>query len=142
MKTNELMIGDFIYQHHPKDNTPHIVKVSVDTLDLMDRMKIGFIQKKSPLYRIIEPIPLTQEILEKNGFEKQQGYIGSVFAFDDDDKDAHVLIHPKEDNYTRGAYTYIHVEHGCLSLDELPLEYIHELQHVFKLCGIEKEINL
>lgn len=128
LKIKDVMIGDWVdVRNNAAPNTPHLERITPSHF-LRDEYWYG--------------IEIVAEILEKNGFEKQQGYIGSVFAFDDDDKDAHVIIHPKEDNYTRGAYTYIHIEHGCLSLDELPIEYIHELQHALRLCKIDKEINL
>lgn len=139
MNENELMIGDFIYQHHPKDNTPHIVKVSVDTLDLMYRMKIGFIQKQSPLYRIIEPIPLTPEILEKNNFKKCVVTNG-------------MEIDKKFNPYHITEQLYIHDEmcgtivccsDGGSKLSPLfECKYVHQLQHILKASGILNEIVL
>lgn len=135
MKVNELMVGDFIYQHHPKDNTPHIVKVSVDTLNLMDRMKIGFIQEQSPLYRIIEPIPLTTEILEKNGFTKG-GMFGKTYYLAVEDFEISV--------YFAHVNTQLIIEkrNGREIINMLNAEYLHILQHALRLCGIEKQIEL
>ena len=89
----------------------------------------------------IEPIPITKEILEKNGFKKEIGAKEVVFTYDDDDKNYRLVIHPKETNYC-GIYTYIHIDVGCVGIEELPLEYVHQLQHALRLCGIEKEITL
>lgn len=139
MKVNELMVGDFIYQHHPKDNTPHIVKVSVDTLNLMDRMKIGFIQEQSPLYRIIEPIPLTTEILEKNGFKKYDGNKWLAYKYEDDDytkKSLYQVLWSTDDLYLEiSSYTP-----NTGNFNRIGIRYVHELQHALKLCGIEKNI--
>ena len=75
-----------------------------------------------------EPIPLTTEILEKNGFEK---------SVDDDDQ--------------HNRYTLI-IEHTSFSLKyarsvfqwitPIDIKYVHELQHILKFCGIYKEIEL
>lgn len=153
MKLEELMVGDIIFQHHPKDNTPHIVKVSVDTLDLMDKMKIGFIQEQSPLYRIIEPIPLTPEILEKNGF-----YLGYTSNQEDAASQIHCTlpepmwtwdegagsIQISFPNESDGGEMYLSDQNFDRDLHFVFCEniYVHELQHAIRLCGEEKEIEL
>ena len=152
MKANELMIGDYIYQHHPKDNTPHIVKVSADTFDLMYRMEIGFIQEQSPLYRIIEPIPLTPEILEKNGFHINgiPNSITSVKAIDDWSDDTYVWSRQETPDERMFVSVYIDdpanffVEVYCqyCHVDGIHVKYLHQLQNALKLCGIDKEIVL
>ncbi len=74
--------------------------------------------------RCIEPIPLTVEILEKNGF-----VIESRDCFNEP-LQYYVLadglwINIIGENYFEGK-----------------LECVHELQHTLRLCGIEKEIEL
>ena len=76
-----------------------------------------------------EPIPLTPEILEMNGLVND--YYGSYFK-----EDEHMLleISSSED----GIYWTINFhEYGILKL-----EYVHQLQHALKLCGIDKEITI
>lgn len=75
----------------------------------------------------IEPIPLTPEILEKNGFEK----IGTSYQY---------IARP-------GLYIrLIGISNKHLSLQiasrYIGLDYVHELQHALRLCKIEKEIVL
>ncbi len=82
----------------------------------------------------LEPIPLTAEILEKNGFSKTGAYIF------EDDYEHQILIYLKDENYTGGAYTYIDAHCGCLDISEMPVDHVHELYHALKLCSIEKEI--
>ena len=88
---------------------------------------------------VIEPIPLTVEILEKNDFEKnwQDNY-----EYFDDDEGLNITFHPKSSNYTNGAYDYIDVKKGCLTINEMPITFVHELQHVLILCESKKEIVL
>lgn len=76
----------------------------------------------------VEPIPLTPEILEKNGFAER---------FDDDLvlMECEGIVMEIGNNYTR-------FKDGKMFLHRVlaPLYYVHELQHALKLCGIEKEI--
>lgn len=86
----------------------------------------------------IEPIPLTPEILEKNGFVlKPDGW----------------LVWYKEG--TEQDYIFIQFRRGCdeVRLVELnfvnnvlakfrKIQFVHELQHILRLSGIKKEIEL
>ena len=49
-----------------------IVKVTSGLLSILERQKNGIINNSSPLYRIVKPIPITEEILKKNGFFGQE----------------------------------------------------------------------
>lgn len=67
----------------------------------------------------VEPIPLTAEILEKNGFE-----------FDDESSSWAVC----ERYLLHGHKAMWSVVFG----DELvPVNYVHELQHALRLCGLD-----
>lgn len=74
-----------------------------------------------------QPIPLTPEILEKNGLAND--YYGSYFK-----EDEHMLleISSSEDGI---SWTINFHEYGILKL-----EYVHGLQHALRLCRIDKEI--
>ena len=85
----------------------------------------------------IEPVPLTPEILEKNGFEKTWQ---DNFVYDNEDIGLIITFHPKETNYTNGTYNYIDIEKGCVTIMEMPIEFVHQLQHVLRLCEVSIEI--
>ena len=95
MKANELMIGDLV------KCGKRYMKVTqlAEDMDCDD----------------IEPIPLTPEILEKNGIELSVGpgglYQGTISGVN------------------------CHIEFNII-------KYVHELQNALRLCGIEKEIEL
>ena len=78
----------------------------------------------------LQPIPLTPEILEKNGFHKE--WEGDVVLMVCD-----TIIVEIGDMYK--VY-----KDGKMYLRRVlaPLYYVHELQHAMRLCGIEKEIIL
>lgn len=75
------------------------------------------------------PIPLTAEILKKNGFEKVNGEYQDVFYCCDG---LDLLI---DDRLEPWGYTL----YGVL---ELPIRYVHTLQHALRLAGIDKTIEL
>lgn len=79
----------------------------------------------------LEPIEITPEILEKNGWKFENGYSNTI------------------DSIGR-MIEYYHFE-GILRLyvDDKPyttigpgMMYVHQLQRAFSLCGIQKEITL
>lgn len=91
----------------------------------------------------IVPIPLTPEILEKNGWDKEEKD-GSVFslseAFMGGDED-------DEDNYTCFQLYYQNKKDGWvidMRGDPLKFEihYIHELQHLLFGFGINHEMEV
>lgn len=82
---------------------------------------------------LVEPIPLTPEILEKNGFtlkEEEKGIYG-------------VTIAPY---YTRDDVPFeVFCDGEPFAIwfkEPVNIKYVHQLQHALRLCGIEKEITL
>lgn len=74
----------------------------------------------------IEPIPLTTEILEKNGFSNK----GTLWYLEEDNFE---LEHNNND-----SFIWIVGDVYIVAL----IKYVHQLQHALRLCGIEKEIEL
>lgn len=91
----------------------------------------------------IVPIPLTSEILEKNGWDKEEKD-GSVFSLSEafmggDEND--------EDNYTCFQLYYQNKKDGwVIDMRGEPLKfevhYVHELQHLFFGLGINHEMEV
>ena len=142
MKANELMIGDLVYYSYPNQ---FVTKV----IDVCSHREESFIRcqrdPKDKLYvpgkfedfhvDILSSVPLTSEILEKNGFEfldTSNNKIKSVWT---------------------GWWVLDGLKLGCFCNLKFPVyfnisgvnvkvNYVHELQHILKLYGIEKEIVL
>ena len=74
----------------------------------------------------IEPIPLTPEILEKNGF------VYSDIPFWQSWQQFGLSIYGTTENY--------HI--NCGMNVSMNVSNVHQLQHALKLCGIEKKIEL
>lgn len=95
----------------------------------------------------LEPIPLTHEILEKNGWKlipntrNKLEYSWSTGAIEEY-ADIHIYVGKDHNNVWRWDFPIlnIHLYRGDIELTKF--RYVHELQHAIKLCGIEKEIIL
>lgn len=139
MKANELQIGDYV------NYRGQIIKVT-SIYDKGNSNEIGWSDKESVWVngRCIEPIPLTAEILEKNGFILNSDYdVWETFV--DEIKIIVGIYHPDFINIEYEQHTPDGVNKGEISsickVDGSNI-YVHELQHALRLCGIEKEINI
>lgn len=88
-------------------------------------------------YDNIEPIPLTSEILEKNEWEKRN----DACIYYDSEHEYQIIFMLKEYNYTH-LYNYIDASIGCITIREMPITYLHELQNLMRLCGINNKVQL
>lgn len=123
MEANEFMLGNYALVY--PSNMP---------------IKIAAIHNKKVAYHattnrltwvrmdLLRPIPLTKEILKKNGFEEWDGW----------------LIYSPEGTGIEIAWvgTILKIGGECGNLELPTIEYVHQLQNVFMLCGISKEIVL
>jgi hypothetical protein len=123
MKAEELMIGDWV----------HYRGTNIQVTSLYDKggsNEIGWSDKESVWVNgsNVEPIPLTPEILEKNGFveSKEKSNIEDIGC---------AIIYGKYKRFDSD---------NCLNYGDslYPIKYVHQLQHAMKLCGINKEIVL
>lgn len=106
MRPEELMIGDWILS----GNEP--VKVYCAPYSYGKGVNLYHVDNT------YSPIPLTEEILEKNGLTKMEAFNGYNLM-----------------RLTSGFYS---VEDHCL----IEFKYVHQLQHLLRLIGLEKEIIL
>lgn len=145
MKATDLMIGDYVKY----DNK--VCKVcTIEAQMLLLSFDGG---ERLTREDKVEPIPLTPEILEKNGFHygntaSEEDFCNAVgcsypedgWCYDEGAGEIKILFPTKSDG-------------GIIRLDDQcadrHLEWgfvepimLHELQHALKLCGIEKEIIL
>lgn len=146
MKANELMIGDFV-TFKDCQNDEEILVIKIWHLS-QEGNALVFIDDSKALDEIaiddeIVGIPLTPEILEKNGFEKFdfmniKGQHQWSFWID---ILTSVSLWCKNlyDNPTEGWMLRLE---SSLASCCIKIEYAHELQHALRLCGIDKTIEL
>lgn len=136
MKANELMIGDWV--RTTETNKPHNVQIlGIEVVDYNEMKYLinvdnGRYDWHCELHEI-EPIPLTPEILEKNGFVSQSN-IGYII----DDYDGEQIIYDSWNHRLRIIKDY----KVCLDIELFDDLATHELQHALTICGIEKEIEI
>ena len=125
MEAKDLMIGDWVYRPDCYDQVKEIRQNGIIGLDSL-RGLIGFSE--------IEPIHLTPEILEKNGFVNVENTQTST------------IIYSFRDSLFRiGVFDFNHITMDSYYTDsscDIFISSVHELQHALRLCGIKKEIIL
>lgn len=136
MKANEqLMLGDWVLVHEPTCKGHR-----VDYINEMDD-EIG---ADGEIYNIcdIRPVPITPEILEKNGFEtKDNAHYYNAGKIIELLLEEHPFI-GYSIHWVKTIETINPIGQQCfLDYYIANLEYVHELQHALRLCGIEKEIT-
>lgn len=115
MEANELMIGDWVTLS--KGNWSENRQVELIDIEMI-----------AEAVYFAEPIPLTPEILKKNGFylDTYEGFFGKFWI--------------------RENFGFC--ENGSISIgfgrcwQNIDIKYVHELQHLFKLLSINKQIVL
>lgn len=142
MKANELMIGDWVCVTKNFTQKYHKIRaLSNDEGAVFRGIYVNEYGVKNPSIfspNDTEPIPLTQEILENNGFEN----IGDD-TYQLEEKPCWFWVdffnHQYGCEFDTSTHEYEDDEHR-LKLYGIPS--VHELQHALRLCGIEKEIVL
>lgn len=133
MKANELMVGDWVMPLKKLKGIPGKV------ITIEGGTDICWIDSKyySCLFlcRDFEGIPLTPEILEKNGFEKDDGGEECWGC------DAGWVIPGEYDECGKEKSWQVEILGEPNSFSGT-IHFVHELQHALRLCGIEKEIVL
>lgn len=121
MKTNELMIGDWVYNC-----------VANTTFKVYPQFFSQWHNKPEQFDATIHPVPITKEILEKNEwkcYNTYQMYSCSNVSFDlRAQKDGGFTVEVAADEYGSSTFMFI--------------QYVHQFQHLLKLVGYEKEIIL
>ncbi len=163
MKAEELIVGDIVRVAKnvciPKGTIVTIRGIDMD--NSFEEMNLRGCATCLPIndrYRMtggvwveyLEPIPLTPEILEKNGWyhAKFDGSYGrKAMRIDGYYRDElpkgvdNALSFAQWSIDEKFMYHMLEIFMWVGSI-HLKIEYVHELQHALRLCGIEKEIEL
>ena len=133
MKENELMVDDWVLWKGKQVQVVSVsgVKYSFDHIDVTLAHCNNEKVLESHDIKSIQPIPLTPEILEKNGFTTHISHCGVKWLWIEKQK-FELAIDEENGNKITTA----------LGLIDIEIKYVHELQHALKLCGIDKTIEL
>lgn len=150
MKPTELMNGDYVRVNRPglciKEGT--VVQIlSVDSADSLVNFNLKGSAVCKPIddddyeggiwLNYLDPIPLTKEILKKNGWEYNdeeakffpQTWVGGGLMLQERDEGFMIVVTSDYDDEDTNDTPFV-------------LLYVHELQHALRLRRIEKEIEV
>lgn len=132
MKAEELQIGDWIFCDKKPYRLVNIINTESNIMDVEDDN--GFM---SYYISRAKPIPITPEILEKNGFKYNKKYDAYTIVL----KGGEDLVY-----YIGQRSLYLFILHDDKhDWDEelhIYMEYVHEIQHALRLMKINKKIVL
>lgn len=148
MKANELMIGDWVIRGNITEEPTRITDICASKNNVyLDLSGIPILEKIDK----INPIPLTPEILDKNGFiwtgggdsskmfSTPWGYDGIRYNLYVGLKKKTIEVHAAHPELRSESWPWRKVNKVSLEVCGC---YVHELQHALRLCGIDKEIVL
>jgi len=142
MKANELMVDDVVFvddDSHGIRSYAIITRLYDNIVDFVDTIAPGTVEDK-----YVKGIPLTADILEMNGFEKStESPLYTVFRLivDEGKDDVLFVLIGENTNYISISFApsgsdddtnMTFVKKGCC---------VHDLQHVLRMCGIDKPIK-
>lgn len=131
MKEKDLMIGDWVLDGNAY---AQVTSITCDG-------NIETTHNEHSNIELVNPIPLTPEILEKNGFTKSTpppGIHARCYKLDNK-KDRYNLTIADYNKYKRLLLDVDSEDSECFNIK---CDYVHELQHALRLCRINKEIEL
>lgn len=125
MTQKELKIGDWVLVD---GNPVALTELPDDTLTFYNS-ETGFCKDYD--YYDLKPVPLTKEILEKNGWEYSQPYNDWTYSIGD----------VREFCLYEGGRGFIIKQ--CNSITDLhTIAYVHELQHILWALGVDDNMTV
>lgn len=138
IKISELSIGDWVRHTFYEENL-QIARIDGESERLVSTSRKA---KEKGLMSVIshldhyEPIPLTSEILEKNGFDKKNYDNGKMWDWWCDN----VLVRKYADEDIYRFIVVLNSKHYTTTM--VVGKHTHQLQHALRLAGVEKEIEV
>lgn len=150
MGAKDLMIGDWVYaidengdKHIGRVNNLEYDYVNKKDSFCVDFFGTGFEPEFPDVLFHIQPIPLTPEILEKNGFENdfyEDESVADYVKVRIEGYSLHCTAHEWDAALVTCCNGHVDVVTDFSGEFRGEIEYVHQLQHALRLCGIDKEI--
>lgn len=157
MKAEELMVDDWVLAEGKPVQVTNISVLGGDVIRVINPFMSYDIAYASNIIALsngakdinkIEPIPITEEILKKNGFKNdviaQKAIIAegasnfSVILVSEDNR---ITLNNIDEYINSFNKWHVHIDtEDMRTMCTSEITYVHELQHLLKLCKIEKEI--
>lgn len=139
LKVTDLMVGDWVYDN---DYPMQITEIKFrrrgePPYKLIGSLKRDGLEMESISLDYIQPIPITKELLEKNGFVREN-LITSYNHYTGIDN----RVSLNDDFYyinSRNTW-HVHVDsEDYCTIANCELTYLHELQNLLRICKIDFE---
>lgn len=134
MKATEIMIGDWVLKDmNYSEEDPMYTRPDYQPYQIQNGEDIDLACETNCIgdADVYQPISITPDILERNGFEKVQNLL--VLQWENGVYPSMIFVEYNPENY-------------CLFINDMmfpkPVRFLHELHHILMDCGIEKEITL
>lgn len=142
LKISDLSVGDWVNQKM-NDGAYQVQWIEREKVGLIKHTgteEYGSIHLTALPLSFIEPIPLTPEILKKNGFRFQHKSLDFDHYSTTIENGGTLWLSSDRG----GNYYLLYEEKGKRGMPQIncPLGSVHQLQHVLRLAGVEKEIEL
>ncbi len=136
MKATDLMLGDWVTGKKWRENPFKLTRINDNEKYFYGITADG--SRVGPFFlEELEPIPLTPEILEKNGFESIITVFNGLTYQYVSKEECRVRVFVNDKNIA----TCIEIDSKDCWLN-YDCSFVHELQHALKVCRIKKEIEL
>lgn len=139
--TNELMRGNLLIVGKGTDweQTCVIDEIMYNVVSLQGREFTTYVS-------LLDPIPITEELLVKNGFEKKLLIDGNEkyddwVEFEKDFDKFFLSLRHCSNSIERDWYVHIDNDYRC-GVGGMDVEYVHQLQNVCRVAGYELEIKV
>jgi hypothetical protein len=132
LKISDLSVGDWV-RYDGKE-------YQVQCVDGMSEMVtlFGYCEQREESVDNLRSIPITPETLEKNGFENMGSGL-MRYEFELREKKYKIILGSLDEEVWFADFYFMRKKNIN---SNMPLFYIHQLQHILRLAGVEKEINL
>lgn len=119
------MVGDWVYVVRGYDKHHTIEKIKGVIADEDEPYPVTISTGETVSLNDIKPIPLTEDILVKNGFRIQVT----------DDNSRWLWV-------TDNSWLAYSERHNYWYYEDMKITYVHQLQHLLRTMGVQKEIEL
>ena len=140
LKISDLSVGDWVF--YDKGNTPYSIR-NIYRTGIQDCVVLNDEKYSDGVIAFVDrltPIPITAEILEKNGWSTD-----GMYAFLRIDEHLHLEYYHHE-HRLRKYYCGVDEWQNHAKVNDITFQAhcysVHQLQHALRLAGVDKEINL
>lgn len=138
MKTDELMTGDVV-----KLRGRYAEVLAIDSLDESVRVMMtddGTVE--DAVVWDIEPIPITSEMAERNGFRQVADDAAGIWYNEYETDDRRMRLLDISPTHGEGVW-YLHVDDSDMdTVGRLTVRFFHELQHAYRICSVKRGLVL